>query len=221
MPEPSETLPQCTQEIRTVTITEIVQLLPEVLPWSLNVWYGDKLARFGRTAEGVIFLAEMEGEPSVEQREFFEKLLAPLGIAATLYEGWKNRRHEIVRLYNEGRLIVDKTTRPLTFRELPTPVYEAPILTSEEFKRKLPLEIPFPYRLYLTGGLVKVGWTCNDVDFLAPNCWDVGDLAKMARYFSEKLGWKTDVGNRPMPEREPIFTFPKSHPLYQGGKLTI
>ena len=211
MPIVSEVLPQITQQIETVTIKEVVAVLPEVLPWALNVWVGDKLARFGRTADAIIFLAEMDSEPTVEQRLYFENLMQPLGVAATLYEGWKNKQHEVIRLYNEGRLIVDPAT--MTYRELPTPVHTVPILTVEELKRKLPKTVPWPHKIYLTGGIVKNGWSANDVDFLVPDVVDRDILAQIRKHFSHLLGWKVDVGNKVMPEREPVYLFL----LYQEG----
>jgi hypothetical protein len=159
----------------------------------------------------------MEEEPSVEQRMFFGDLFAPW--SATLYEDWKNSRYKAVRLYNEGRFIIDRNT--MTYTELPTSVYTAPVLTIGELKKRLPREIPFLHKIYLTGGLVKNGWSANDVDFLALEVTDYQELAKMARFFTEKLGWKADVGNKSMPDREPIYTFPKSRPLYEGGKCLL
>jgi hypothetical protein len=207
----TDELPQTSLPIPVLTIREVLAKLPESLPWPLNVWISGKITQFGITTEGLVFLAEMKEEPSVEQRSFFGGLFAPW--SATLIEDWKDQKYKAERIYNEGRLRVDKGT--MTYRELPTPVYEAPVMTVEELKGKLPKEIPFPHKLYLTGGLVKNGWTANDVDFLAPEVEDRSEHAKMARFFSEKLGWKTDVGQKAMPEREPIFTY--KNPIYVGG----
>jgi hypothetical protein len=101
----------------------------------------------------------------------------------------------------------------MTYTELPTPVHEAPIMTLEQLKKKLPKEIPFKETLHLTGGLVKNGSTCNDVDFLAFYIEDKEQLSEMARYFTEVIGIKTDVGNKIMKEREPVFCYK----LYEGG----
>jgi hypothetical protein len=206
------TLPQTTTPIHTVTIREVVDVLPKTLPWPITVWVGDRLARFGRTTESITFLAEMDNEPTVEQRTFFEGLIAPLGLPATLIEDWKNQRYSAIRLYNEGKLIVDKDT--MTYTELPTPVYEPPVLTVEEAVKLLPKEVPWKDKIWLTGGLVKNGWTANDFDFIAETD-DQVRLREMAMWFTKETGWKTHVGLEVMKDKEPVFMYL----CYEEGQL--
>lgn len=208
-----KTLPQNIQPINITTLRDLVSILPDELLYKVNIWLGDKLARYGVTTENIIFLVEMEEEPSVEMREYFNSLVKPLGITATVSESWKNRKYNAVRVYNEGKLIIDKYT--MTYTELPTAVHEAPVLTLKKLMAKLPKQIPFQATLYLTGGLVKNGFTCNDVDFIAFDVEDKERLSEMASYFTEALGMKTDVGNKIMKEREPVYCYL----LYEGGCL--
>ena len=215
MPVYVDSFPQSTTPITVVNIRELVAVLPEELPWKINVWLGGKLARFGVTTEVIVFLAEMEAEPSVEQRLYFERLIAPLGLPATLYEGWRSKRYEAVRLYNEGLLAIDRET--LCYRCLPTPVYAAPIITKEEFLARMPRSIPYCGVVYLTGGMVKNGWSANDIDFIVPEVRDRFESYSMAKYFSDILGWKVDVGPEVMKEREPVYLFK----LYEGGKWLL
>jgi hypothetical protein len=204
------TLPQTIQPIHSVTIGEVVAVLPESIPWPINVSYADRLARFGRTTESITFLAEMGSEPTVEQRTYFEGLVAGLGLPATLRSDWKNQEHAAVRLYNNGRLIVDKKT--LCFTELPIPLFQPPVLTVEEAIKKLPDDVPWKFKIWLTGGLVRNGWTANDFDFIA-DCDDKIELVKMSKYFTDKLGWPTHVGNEEMVLRKPVYTWL----VYEGG----
>lgn len=204
------TLPQTLAPIHSVNIREMVAVLPKTIPYKINVWVGDRMARFGKTTDAIIFLAEMATEPTVEQRGFFEQLVAPLGLPATLIENWKNQRYSAIRLYNEGRLIVDKET--MTYTELPTPVHEPPVLTVEEAMRLLPKTIPFLATVYLTGGLVKNGWTANDFDFISNGPRE--QLSQMAMWFTKRLGWKTHVGPEVMSDREPVYLWK----AYERGK---
>lgn len=203
-------LPQNIKEIKVTSIKDLIRVLPDNLDYKINVWLGDKIAKYGLDTGNVIFLAEIDEEPSVGMREYFNNLVLPLEINATIRGDWKNRRYSAMRIYNEGRLIIDKKT--LCYTELSSPVYEAPILTIEQLLKKLPKEIPFKYTLHLTGGLVKNGFTCNDVDFLAFDIEDKEELSKISQYFTEVLGIKTDVGNKVMKERDPDW-----YEIYKQG----
>ena len=214
MPTYTDKLPQETLPIKTITIDEVVAVLPETLPFPINLWIADKLARFGKTTESLIFLVEMEEEPSVEMRMYFEKLFEPLGFPATVFEDWKSKQYQAIRLYNEGRLIIDKAT--MTYKELPTPVHIAPVLTVEEFNKKLPNKIQWMQTIYLTGGLLKNGWSANDVDFIVFD-GENEVLAEIRDYFTKRLGWKVDVGKNVMKEREPVFLYK----LYEEGWLRL
>jgi len=211
MPTYTDTLPQITQSIVTITIRDLIKVLPDKLPWRINVWLGNKLARYGVTTENIIFLTDIP-VPTIEQRNCFDKLVSSTGLQATLYEGFKNEEYRAVRIYNEGRLIIDR--EKMVYTELPTPVFEAPILTLKEVTEKLPAEIPFTCKLYITGGLVKNGWSAHDADFLAPGVSDGKELRKMSQYFTDILGWRVDVGQNVMEEREPVYLYL----YYQDGK---
>lgn len=203
--------------VSIITIRDVVALLPATLPWPINVGLAGKLAWYGKTVGTVIFLTDAQGEPTVEQRQYFEKLIEPLGVPATLSGEWNNSKHNLSRLYNDGRLIVRMENDRIVYTELPTPVNESPILTIDEAIKKLPRTIPFKNKLFLTGGLTLNGWTANDFDFIAEKVKDKRELAMMARYFTGVLGWKTDVGADVMPEREPV----KLYPIYEHGRCLL
>lgn len=204
------TLPQTIEPIHSVTIREVVAVLPDTIPWKLNVLLGGRLAVFGRTTESITFLGEMDSEPTVEQRTFFEAIVAPLGLPATIINDWKNQRYNAARLYNEGKLNVDKKT--FCYKGLPAPVSEPPVLMIEEAKKMLPRVIPFLATIYLTGGLVKNGWTANDFDFISQGPRE--ELSRMAGWFTKTIGWKTHVGPEPMTDRGEIYLWK----AYERGK---
>ena len=221
MPTLITTLPQNVKPIVTVTIYDLIAVLPDTLPWPINVLVGGDMARHGQTSTGIIFLTEVI--PTMEQKYYFDNLTKTLGLTSTLFEGWMNRRYDAVRFYNEGKFIVDRVN--YTYTELPTPIHESPILTKDEVLAKLPKEVPFEYDFCLTGSIAKNGWSCNDADFIVykhfdndlEKCVPIDDLSilpKMAAYFSDLLGWKTHVGPKVMPEREPVYLYP----VYDQGK---
>jgi hypothetical protein len=212
MPTFVTTLPQTTTPIITVTLPDLVKILPDKLPWSINIWIGDKLSIYGITAENLVFLTD-EPTPTAEQKQYFNDLVKSLGAEATLYEGWKNEEYRMLPLYCNGALNIN---RDMTYK-VPKTVYQAPVLKLDEAITKLPKKIPFKHKLYFTGGLVKNGWTANDFDFIAPDVEDRDELRKMAKYFTDILGWKTDVGHAVMIEREPVFLYP----MYKDGQCLL
>jgi hypothetical protein len=207
-----DTLPQNRQPIRTITIVDLVSVLPETIPFRLNIWIAGKIARFGKTTENLLFLGELKEFPSVEMRQFFGQIGEALGVQATISGEWRNEAYQAIRLYNGGRLIVDKTT--MTYRELPTEVTVAPVITVDELLAKLPNTVEWKQTLYLTGGLTRNGWSGHDVDFIT---FDVLDnksvLGTMSKFFTKTLGWRTDVGSAVMTDREPVYLFK----MYEGG----
>lgn len=209
MPTFVNTLPQKEREISIITIKEVVDKLPEELPWKINVWIADKLAKYGITTEALIFLVEQEEEPSIDMRMFFEELFKPF--PATVYEDFMNRKYSAIRLYNEGKLIINK--EDMTYKELPTPIYKAPILTIDKLMIMLPNEIKYTDKIYLTGGMVKNGFSNNDIDLIIFEEEDKGRLLEIALYFEKLTGWKVHCGNSVMKEREPVYCFL----LYDGG----
>ena len=132
-----------------------------------------------------------------------------------------------LRLYNEGKLILDKKT--LAYKEAPIPIKKLPCITSEEVLAKCPVTIPWTFDIYLTGGVVRKGWSSNDVDLIVtrkgvpvrtlaePILQEVPPkvLYEMKRFFTNLFNWHTDVGRAVMPEREPVYLYK----LYEDGKL--
>ncbi len=210
-------LPQDQHPTAVVTIGDLLSVLPDTLPIDLNVWIGGRIARDGKTASTLVFLIESEEEPSAEIKQYFSSLVQPLGIQATVSNAWRNESITAMRLYNLGRLIVDKSTCQYT--ELPGPIVARPDITVQEIIAKLPDTIPFTETLWLTGSLVKNGWSCKDVDILVGSTTDFTDavaaatLSAIRKFFVAVLECRVDVGARVMPEREPVFVFK----LYESG----
>lgn len=211
MPIYTDTLPQNSTPIKTITFKEVLGVLPVSLPFSLNFWIAGKLARYGRTTDNLIFL--VEGDETEEMRNFFNALVEPLGIHATVSGNWKGNKYQAVRLYNEGRLIIDKET--IAYTELPAETREAPVLTAQEALSRMPQTVEWKQTLYLTGGLVKNGWSANDGDIIVTGDIERKELGRMSRFFTEATGWKFDVGQAVMPEREPVYLYR----LYENGCL--
>src|ERR1043166_1135106 len=215
MPIYTDTLPQSQTEPKSVTLRALVEILPEVLEQPFDVWIAGKLARFGITTDNLIFLLDFADEPPPEIRSYFSHLVESLGITATASNGWKNQSIVALKLYNEGRLIIDKSTG--TYRELPR-ARQLPILTIPEIVDKFPIEIPWQHTMYLTGGIVKNGWSANDVDIIIEEPGvQKKTLGEIRNYFTQLLGGRTDVGRRVMPEREPVYLYK----LYEAGRLCL
>jgi hypothetical protein len=220
------TLPQAEIAIPSVTISELVSVLPDELPWDLNVWIGGNLARYGKDYGNQIFLVELDEEPSDGMVSFFDGLVAPLGIHAAASNTWRNNQISAVRLYNSGKLIVDRET--LAYKELPSTVESAPELTADYFLSKLPEKIPYVETIWLTGGLVRSGASFKDADIFVgrgkisengeitfgPTGVDPRRLGDIVRYFSNLVGWRVDAGRHVMPDKEPIWAYK----LYENGK---
>ncbi|MBF0484717.1 MAG: hypothetical protein HQL25_08455 [Candidatus Omnitrophica bacterium] len=71
--------------------------------------------------------------------------------------------------------------------------------------------------MYLTGGLVKNGWSCNDADIIIFEEEAKPHLAQIRNYFTDLFGWKTDVGQVVMADREPVYLYK----IYEGGKWQV
>lgn len=204
------TLPQKLFPIKTVTLQEIIKILPERLSFPINVWLGGEIARYGQTTKSLIFLVEQDGEVSRNLRMYFEKMLFPYKASAS--SSWKDEKITALRIYDLGKLIIDKKT--LTYKKIPSPTVCPPIILVEEVLKFLPPEIPFKETVYLTGSLVKNGWSGNDVDFMV----DTKDgivHSEIWRFFKELLELKVDVGNSEMPNKAPVYKYK----LYEDGKL--
>lgn len=203
------------QEIETVKITtfrDLVSVLPDKLDYEINVWIGGKLARYGQTSDNVVFLIESEGETSTEMKQYFSKI--GKGFDATASHRIFDQGIGAVRIYNEGRLIVDRETLCLT--ELPTPTLTPPILTLDKVLSVLPKQIERKETVYLTGSLVRFGWSGNDADFMVDSD-DSAVYRELRDLFREAIGWKVDVGNADMPERSPVYKFK----IYEDGKCLL
>lgn len=212
MPIITDTLPQNTEEIKFITFKDTLEMLPDELKYPLDIWVGGKLARYGQTSDALIFLTDQEDETSTELKLYFEGLCDPY--PATISQEWRNERISAVRLYNQGHLIIDRDT--LAYAELPTVTARLPIITAEEVKANLPKTIQWKETVYLTGSLVKNGWSGNDVDFMV-DTEDTTIFRQMRDYFTSLLGVKVDVGNGAMPEREPIYKVK----IYEKGKFQL
>lgn len=209
------TIPQNISPIKTLTIKELVNILPEIIDYELNVWIGGKLAKYGKTTENLIFLIQSKDFPSSEIMMYFNSFVKPLNFQATVSNAWKNiNTITAVKLYNKGRLIIDKET--MTYKELPSIIEEDTFITFEDVLSKLPSEIEWKFNIYLTGGIVKNGFSNNDVDFIVFDI-DKITLNDIRRYISSKISYKTHVGSDVMSEREPVYLYK----IYENGLLCL
>ncbi len=209
MPKVTTTLPQTDTPITLITFRELIAELPQELKYPLNVWIGGKLARYGQTSDNLCFLVEQDDETSTELKLYFQDLTP---FIATVSHAWRNEKLSAIRLYNEGKLIIDKKT--LTYTKLPSPTKKTPIITLDEIKSKMPKQIKWKQAIYIVGSTVKNGWSGNDVDFMTE---DPEIFKELRIYFTELLGYKVDVANARMPEREPVYKFK----LYENGKCLL
>lgn len=210
MPIFTETLPQTTHTVNNVTLTDLLGVLPEVIPYAVNVWVANHLARYGQTSGDILFLTE-DDEPSQDLKQYFKTLVAPLGVSANVYNTYRHQRYVAMRLYDKGQLILDKSTG--AYLRLPSPVPPMPCLTIDEVLLKLPRSITNVRTIYLTGSLVKQGHSFNDADFLILEEVPFEELEDLRRLFFNALGWKVHVGTTVMSDREPVFLYK----LYEGG----
>jgi hypothetical protein len=213
MPTFVDSFPQTLVPVVTITAKQIIGLLPDTLPWPVNLWLGGRLAKYSQTCENLIFYVEQEEEPSLEMRQFFSKFVSPLGLQATISNAWRKSTNDMKQIYSEGRLIIDRET--MAYTEFPSPT-APPILTADEVKAKLPATVKWTYKIYITGGLVKNGHSFNDADLVIfETVENKQDLQDIRNFFTNLFGWRTDVGQVVMTNREPVYLFL----LYQDGKL--
>ncbi len=212
--------PQNTDPATYTTLSQLVDVLPKKLPNNskLNVWVGGKLGRYGATSGNVVFCSDQATEPTNAEMDYWNSLVTPLGISATLSIHWRKEDVATVRLYDDGKLILKND---LTYSKAPSPPPQKEIITAAWLRSKLPDTIPFPQPIYITGSLVKSGKSNNDVDLLVgvltgPDTFEPIDhkiYSDIKEYFRELLGAKVDVGHRIMGEREPVY-YVKA---YDGG----
>lgn len=215
MPIYTTTLPQTTLPTKSITIQELIITLPETITYSVNIWIDDKLAQYGRSADNIIFITD-DSEITNEKRQYFSSLVNELDISATLSNSWKRNTIGKVQLYSNGSLIFDKIN--MSYKQLPTPIPILPILTIQEVLDLLPKTIQWNYTMYLTGGLVKNGWSNHDADIIIFDTIENGttELLEMKKYFTNILGWNMDMGQKVMEAREPVYLFK----IYENGVLT-
>jgi len=208
-------LPQNIESIKVTTLKELITILPDTISYPLNIWVGGKLAMYGTTTGNIVFISELnDNQLTPEIKEYFNNLSSPLGINATVCNEWRNQRNIAFRLYDKGSLIIDKIN--FTYKQIPSPV-AIPLLTIEDVVKKLPKTIRWKQTLYLTGGLVKNGWSFNDADIITFDITESSELKNMRIYFTNLFGWKTDVGQKVMTEREPIYLYK----IYENGVLCL
>ena len=213
MPIYVNTVPQDVTPIRILTIKELINALPETLDYSINVWLTDKIARYGKTTDNLIFLSDGVTEyPSSEMMSYFDSLVSPMGFQATLSNDWKcNNTIANFKIYNDGRLIIDKET--MTYKELPSTIVESYSISFQDVVSKLPSSIEWNHTIYLTGGIVKNGFSNNDVDFIVFDEIDNETFVLMKKYFYGIMGCKTHIGKYVMVDREPVYLYK----IYENG----
>jgi hypothetical protein len=222
-----DTIPAAAELPPKITFADLVPLLPDSIPYEYNVYVGGDLAKYGATSRTIIFLMENRIEPIAEVMGYFNDLVSPTGLAGTVTNNLYNPESPAIRLYSNGRLIIDRQT--LAFTELPTPIQQRPEVTIEDVISKLPAEIPFAETIYLTGSVALNGWSANDVDFLVGDAnvskgavqfngmQDRERLDEVRQYFSQSIGWKVHAGRKIMHEREPVVLLK----VYENGLLCL
>lgn len=203
MPTYIDRIPQAQHPIVIVTLKDIVQALPAQIPYDVSVSIYGKITIYGQSAENIIFYIDSEEEPSMEMMQYFDSLVQGLGKQATAMKMRRGSERLMMRIYNEGRLIVDKET--LAFTELPSKTKLSPVLTGDEVRAKLPSTFPWNYKVYLTGGIAKHSWSANDGDIIIFEPEAKADLPAIRKWFLETMSWRFDVGQQVMYEREPVY----------------
>lgn len=212
MPTYIDSLPQHETPIVTVSLRDLLRVLPTEIPYKANVWISGKLARYGIATGNLVFFVEQHSEPDPEQKQYFDLIVQSLGVHATASHNWRDDGIAALRLYNNGRLIIDPET--LSFTEAPEPIKICPVLELDDVLGRLWQEIPWGCTIWLTGGLTANGWSANDADFIVFD-EEPSMLVEIRNHLRTVLGWKVHVGNRVMPEREPVYLYK----LYEGGVL--
>lgn len=195
----TNTFPQKITEVKTTKLIDIIRVLPWKLPWDINVVILGKYASFGIGIGNLQFAKDGWDEPTREMKEYFNDIAKKVGLQGTLLKNFKTNQYKKVRLYNEGRRIVDDN---LIYLEAPTPSLDAPVLTSDEVIGLLPDEVPFDFDIYITGGIMANGWSANDLDLIVD---DKKNCREVKKFFEKIIGWKVDVGTSVMEERSPVY----------------
>jgi len=149
------TLPQSTDNIKTITLHDLIQILPDKITFPINVWLAGKIVAYGIASGNLMFLMEKDTAPTVEEKEYFNSLVSNLGIYATITNSWRDKTYSALQLYTNGILMLDKTT--FSYKILPARRPILPIITVTDLLAKLPETIEWQQTMYLTGGLTRNG----------------------------------------------------------------
>jgi len=208
------TLPQDIVPIKILTIDQLVKALPKHLDTSVNVWVIGKIAMYGSTPDNIVFLVDSDVEPDSSTKMFFNSIVEPFGFQATASNDWKcNNNKTRIRLYDKGELIIDKNTMSYT---RPAPVVDKPFtITAKEVIAMLPKSVEWPFDIYMTGGVVKNGFSNNDVDFIVLDPIDRQTLVDIKNYLNLYISCTVHVGSSIMPDREPVYLYK----VYTNGFL--
>lgn len=216
MPIYTDHLPQVTQDIHTTTLKTLLSVLPDTFLYPIDVWLTDKLVWYGQTADTtIIFLAPGNNIGMEALQVYLTSLLTPLGLIAAVQIKFARTNITALRLYDKGTLIIDRDT--LMYKTVPTPAVLPPIITTEDIKLYAPLTIPWTQTLFLTGGIVKNGWSGHDVDIITFDIISPTQVPEMRELFRNALGWAIDIGYQVMTNREPVYLFK----LYENGNRCL
>lgn len=215
MPIYVDTLPQNVAPCKTFSLRDLIQVLPEIIPYSCNLWMTGKVVRYGLGAGNITFV----GDHSAEQHQLISlhlnQVLNSKVENVLLSRFWRTNQITGLRVYQDGRLIIDKNT--LQYKEIPNPIIDNPYITIDEVIKKLPQNIPWNHTIYLSGGILKNGWSFKDVDMIIFNPAAAKDISPIIHYFKEILNWHVDIGQSIMTDREPVYLFK----LYENGSKTV
>jgi hypothetical protein len=226
MPYIIEKLPDPYLKKIKITFGSLLAVLPEKIPYEGHVWIGGRLARDGAQilsgkdviTEGLIFLIDSDDDPLPETMQYFDGLVASLGIHATVSKEWRNQSREAILLYANGEKLLDAQG---CYKRPPPAIAKEQIITKEFVYRRLPQTVPFLRTLWWTGSFAKFGESFHDLDIFIDDTghWNdrvpITEIIKMKHYFTKLLGCRVDVGCIMMLEREPIAMCK----LYENGCL--
>lgn len=217
--------PQNVAPMKVTTFGQLIAVLPDSIIYPINVWATDDMANYRQEVNNLVFATDQIAVPSVEQRQYFDSLVKLLGIDATLTNGWHNNTAYPIQLYADGKLVVNKTDLSITVPLNPT---SPAILTAAAVWSLLPPTAPFTDTIWATGSMVSLAQSGNDFDMCAgagifdadgnltgfEPIDDIANYANIRDFFSNLLGWKTQVGHTVITQRDPLF-----YKLYENGQL--
>jgi hypothetical protein len=212
MPIYSEHFPQKDVVFQTITLKDLIMSLPEQISYFGNIWLTGKVVYFGIVSQDLTILTDSEiANPKIET--YFREILASFGLTVKVSSRWNKDTYTALKIYQDGKLMVDKET--LTYNIVPNPAMGVNIITASQVKNRLPKTIPYYQTIYLTGGVVKNGWSANDVDFIVFDLLDPIEMGKLRHYFTNLLDWKVDIGPKVMTQKEPVYLYK----VYENGQF--